>query len=177
MMYSRSMIGLTLVLMIGLALPSSVMTQRKIAKGSKKNQPPSSQPEEIPVEVLVPQTVPMEEVKERVTKIVSDILNGKERRGLASLKSISSFAVQITGMTETECAENYADFVACYNTIITIASDVKNVAAVSKLKDMLYEAIRRYDVIVSKRRGNYPYVQLKNDTPYPVAQVNWSQGE
>ena len=48
---------------------------------------------EIPVEVLVPQTMLVEEVKERVTKIVSDILNGKDRRGLASFQSISSFAV------------------------------------------------------------------------------------
>ena len=95
--------------------------------------------------------MPVEEVKERVTKIVSN-------RGLASFQSMSSFAVQITDTTQTECTPNYSAAAACYNAIITIACDVKNAAAILKLKDLLNETIRRYDVIVSKRRGNYPYV-------------------
>ena len=74
---------------------------------------------EIPVEVLVPQTMPVEEVKERVTKIVSDILNGKGRRDLAFQPY---FSVYTGETTETECAANYSTAVDCYDAIIMIGS-------------------------------------------------------
>ena len=77
MIYLRYMIVLTLMSMIGLARPSDVLTQRKIAKGSKKNPPPSSHRETIPVEVMVSQTMPVGELQERVTKVVLDILNDR----------------------------------------------------------------------------------------------------
>ena len=171
MMYSCSMIMLTLVsMMIGLALPSSVMTQQKIAKGSKKNPPPSSQQEEIPVEVIVPQTLPLEQLEVAVTEAVL--------RTVGHLTS--NLDLHTTGTTKTECVEFYADFVACYDAILTIASDdVKNAFAISVLKDRLENGVDQNSIFVSSNTKGYPNVQVKNDTPYPVAHAaeeSWGEG-
>ena len=179
MMYSRSMIMLTLVsTMIGLALPSSVMTQQKIAKGSKKNPPPSSQQEEIPVELRVPQAMPAGEVKERVTKVVNDILKENKRRlhshkgphkgPVLPDKAQSLVSVLINGMTKSDCSETYYKDSACYAAIIQIVSDGTYEAAISKLREKLDEVVEEYDILVTRIKKGFPDVELKNATPYPV---------
>ena len=172
MMYSRSMIMLTLVsMMISLALPSSVMTQRKIAKGSKKNAPPSSQQEEIPVELRVPQAMPAEEVKERVTKVVSDILKDNKRRLKLVVpdKVLRLVSVLINGMTKYDCSETYYKDSTCYAAIIQIVSDGTYEAAISKLREKLDEVVEEYDILVTRIKKGFPDVKLKNATPYPVS--------
>ena len=64
------MIVLAFLSIIGLALPSDdgeSVTQRKIAKGAKKNAPPLSQREAIPVELVAPLAMTMPELEAAVT--------------------------------------------------------------------------------------------------------------
>ena len=153
------MIVLTLVSMIGLALPSSVMIQRKMAKGSKKNPSSSSQKEEtvIPVEVMVSQTMPVEEIKERVTEIVRDILEEQQetdhnnRRVLYIQPSRNLFSVHTTDTTPTECAPKYSAAAACYNAIIRITSDENHAARISILNSLLYKDIRRLGITLTSK--------------------------
>ena len=185
MMYLRYMIVLTSVSsMIGLALPSddgsSVLTQRKIAKGAKKNAPPpSSQREAIPVELVAPLAMTMPELEAAVTKAVLDILEelqepDNERRNLQFNGSDESAlgAVQITGTTKTKCPEQYlTDEVACYDAIIMIGSKEDLMERIQKLQAALNVVISIENgsiAVTQQTRGGYPYVKLKNTTPYPV---------
>ena len=174
------MIGLTLVLMIGLALPSSVLTQRKIAKGAKKNAPPLSQREEIPVDLLAPLAMRMPELEAAVTEAVLNILEepqepDNERRNLQINGSTDESAlgvVQITGTTKTKCPEQYlTDEVACYDAIIMIGSKEDLMERIQKLQAALNVVISIENgsiAVTQQTRGGYPYVKLKNTTPYPV---------
>ena len=188
MMYLRYMIVLTSVSsMIGLVLPSddgsSVLTQRKIAKGAKKNAPPSSQREAIPVELVAPLAMTMPELEAAVIETVLDILEepqkpDNERRNLQSNGSDESAtdvglgAVQITGTTKTKCPEHYlTEVVACYAATITIDSKEGLVERIQKLQAALNVVISIDNgsiAVTQHRRGGYPYVKLKNTTPYPV---------
>ena len=77
---------------------SSVMTQRKIAKGSKKN-PLLLFREEVGVSLVAPHTIKEPDLKAKVAEVVLGILNNEERRGLADIdalrKKIYSYAVHI----------------------------------------------------------------------------------
>ena len=179
MRYSRSMIGLTLVLMIGLALPSSVLTQRKIAKGAKKNAPQSLQGEAIPVELVAPLAMTMPELEAAVTEAVLDILEeppepDNERRNL----DVLLMSVQITETTETECAEQYLKDIRCYAATIMIDSKEDLVDRLLQLTEALNVVIRIENgsiAITQQRRGGYPYVKVKNTTPYPVGPPYYSE--
>ena len=117
------------------ALPSdhgsSGMTQRKIAKGSKKNQLPMYR-KELRIKVIVPKAMKLRAMEARVIKIVLHILTGQQdkdndndRRDLVSLLSTTPI-VTTTGTTETECADpaaNGGSMLACYDTTITIDSE------------------------------------------------------
>ena len=173
------MIGLTLVLMIGLALPSSVLTQRKIAKGAKKNAPPSLQREGIPVELVAPLAMTMPELEAAVTEAVLDILEeppepDNERRNL----DVLLMSVQITETTETECAEQYLKDIRCYAATIMIDSKEDLVDRLLQLTEALNVVIRIENgsiAITQQRRGGYPYVKVKNTTPYPVGPPYYSE--
>ena len=179
MMYLRFMIVLTLLSsMIGLALPSD--PQQRMAKGSKKNPSSSSQQQEetvIPVEVMVPQKMPMEKLQERVTKIVLDILNDNKRRGLAVSLTPTfigpkkpRYSVHTTDTTETECTPDFtAAAVICYAAKVTIGSNGKIAAALSKLKDLLARGIDQPDIYVTggnKQGIRATPVKITNETPY-----------
>ena len=185
MMYLRYMIVLTSVSsMIGLVLPSddgsSVLTQRKIAKGAKKNAPPLSQREAIPVELVAPLAMTMPELEAAVTEAVLDILEepqepDNERRNLQINGSTDESAlgvVQITGTTKTKCPEQYlTEVVACYAATITIDSKDALVERIQTLQAALNVVISIDNgsiAVTQHRRGGYPYVKLKNTTPYPV---------
>ena len=169
--------------MIGLALPSddgsSVLTQRKIAKGAKKNAPPLSQREAIPVELVAPLAMTMPELEAAVTEAVLNILEepqepDNERRNLQFNGSDESAlgAVQITGTTKTKCPEQYlTDEVACYDAIIMIGSKEDLMERIQKLQAELNVVISIENgsiAVTQQTRGGYPYVKLKNTTPYPV---------
>ena len=138
-----------------------------LRRADEKNLP-ASHWEEIPVEVIAPQAMQVQELKGRVTVVVRNILSDNERRDLASMRH---FGVYTTGTTKTECAAKYSTAVDCYDAIITIGSSKGNHAAVviSKLKDLLEKVVDQQGIVVSSNKKGYPYVQLKNDTPYPIA--------
>ena len=101
----------------------------------------------------------MPDLKAKVTNVVLKILNDEERRGLADLdalrKKIYSFAVQITGMTPTECAESYSPFADCYDAIISIAASKEDlVGRFSILKVLLDKVISIKDEIFVSFRYN-----------------------
>ena len=124
---------MTLLSMIGLALPSDhgSSTQRKIAKGSKKNQLPMYR-KALRIKVIVQKAMKLRAIEARVIKIVLHILTGQQdndndndRRGLGSLLSTTPI-VTATGSTETKCvdpAANGGSMLACYDTTITIDSE------------------------------------------------------
>ena len=66
---------------------SSVMTQRKIAKGSKKN-PSLLFQEEVQVSLVSPKEIEMPDLEAKVTKVVLEILNDEDRRGLVDLDAL-----------------------------------------------------------------------------------------
>ena len=133
-----------------------------LRRADEKNLP-ASHWEEIPVEVIVPQAMQVQELEERVTEVVFNILSDNER--------MPFFSVYTGETTETECAAKYSTAVDCYDAIITIGSSKGNHAAVviSKLKDLLEKVVDQQGIVVSSNKKGYPYVQLKNDTPYPIA--------
>ena len=128
MMYSRYYLVLTLVSIIGLALPfdheSSVMAQRKIAKGSKKN-PPLLFRQEITVELVAPQAMPVPELETAVTDAVLDILGGQKESNSDrhKLLALIRMSVETTRTTKTKCAKKHSvDVVACYDATVMISS-------------------------------------------------------
>ena len=174
MMYSRSMIVLTLLVsIVGLARPSDdgeAVTTRKLAKGSKKN-PPLLFQEEVLVSMVVPKAMASLDMEDAVTKVVRNILTGQQepddndRRNLAFLDT----TVEITGTTETKCPEQYlAEVVACYDATVTIGSKEALVDRLLQLTEALDGVIRIEDgsIVVTQRRMGYPYVTITNKTPY-----------
>ena len=182
MMYSHYYLVLTLVSIVGLALPSdhesSVMTQRKIAKGSKKN-PSLLFHEEVRVSLVAPKEIEMPDLKAKLAEVVLGILN-EERRGLVEFtdldplrKKIYSFAVQITRMTEIECVEKYSNVVRCHKAIVMIESKEDFKDRFSKLKELLGNVLERYGIVVTPvNKGHYPYVAVTNKTPYDTSGYN-----
>ena len=110
-------------------------------------------------------------MKAKVTKVVLKILNDEERRGLADLdalrKKIYSFAVQITGMTEEECAEKYSKDVLCHKATVMIESKEAFKDRFSKLKELLGNVLDAHGIVLYPDKGAYPYVTITNKTPYP----------
>jgi len=92
----------------------------------------------------------------------------------------SNLDLHTTGTTKTECVEFYADFVACYDAILTIERYTgENAFAISVLKDRLENGVDQNSIFVSSNTKGYPNVQVKNDTPYPVAHAaeeSWGEG-
>ena len=114
-MYSRFYLVLTLMSMIGLALPSdhgASVTTRKLSKGSKKN-PPLLFQEQIPIKMEAPKMMSVQQVEATVAEVVNEILNDDQRRGLHYFYSPvyypDWFSVKTTGMTETECTDPEAE--------------------------------------------------------------------
>ena len=178
MLYSHYYLVLTLVSIVGLALPSdhesSMMTQRKIAKGSKKN-PSLLFREELRVSLVALQAIEVPDLKTKVTEVVLGILNGEERRGLeisdldTYRNKIDSFAVQITGMTEKECVDKYSNVVRCHEAAVMIESKEAFKDLFSKLKDSLGNVLVRRGVAVSSnKKGGLTNVRVTNNTPYDV---------
>ena len=128
-MYSRYYLVLTLVSIIGLALPSdhesSVMTQRKIAKGSKKNSPLLFR-HEITVELVAPQAMMLvPELEAAVTDVVLDILGGQQESNSVrrKLPALIRMSVETTRTTKTKCAKKHSvDVVARYDATFMISS-------------------------------------------------------
>ena len=122
----------------------------------------------IPVEVIAPQALPSEQLEATVTEAVLRTLNWDPAYNLD---------VHTTGTTKTECVESYnADFAACYDATLTIASDV---IAISMLKDWLELGVDQDYIFVSSNTEGYPNVQVKNKTPYPAAHAeedSWGDG-
>ena len=150
---------------------SSVMTQRKIAKGSKKN-PSLLFREEVGVSLVAPKEIEEPDLKEKLAKVVLEILNDDERRGLVDFdplrKEIYSFAVQITGMTEKECVKKYLKTVLCHKAIVMIESKEYFKDRFLKLKELLVNVLDAHDIVVyPDNKGAYPYVTITNKTPYP----------
>ena len=117
---------------------------------------------------MVSQTMPVGELQERVTKVVLDILNDNKRRALVP-KSTNPFSVITTDTTETECAPEFtAAAVVCYAAKITIDSDGKIAAAISKLKDLLERGVDQQGIFVTGNKQGiaYPPVKITNQTPY-----------
>jgi len=110
------------------------------------------------------------DLKAKVTKVVLKILNDEERRGLADLdalrKKIYSFAVQITGMTEEECAEKYSKDVLCHKATVMIESKEAFKERFSILKDLLGNVLDAHGIVLYSNKGGYPYVTITNKTPY-----------
>ena len=132
-----------------------------LRRADEKNLP-ASHWEEIPVEVIVPQAMQVQELEERVTEVVFNILSDNER--------MPFFSVYTGETTETECAAKYSTAVDCYDAIIMIVSEGNHAdVVISKLKDLLEKVVDQQGIVVSSNKKGYPYVQLKNDTPYPVA--------
>ena len=163
MMYSHYYLVLTLVSIVGLALPSdhesSMMTQRKIAKGSKKN-PSLLFREELRVSLVALQAIEVPDLKTKVTEVVLGILNGEERRGLVDFadldplrKKIYSFAVQITRMTEIECVEKYSNVVRCHKAIVMIESKEDFKDRFSTLKELLGNVLDAHDIVLYPDKG------------------------
>ena len=115
------------------------------------------------------QTMPVGELQERVTKVVLDILNDNKRRALVP-KSTNPFSVITTDTTETECAPEFtAAAVVCYAAKITIDSDGKIAAAISKLKDLLERGVDQQDIVLTSNKQGFfknPPVKITNQTPY-----------
>ena len=180
MMYSRFMIMLTLVSMIGLALPSD--PQRKIAKGSKKN-PPLLFRQDVPVSVVVPEAMSMQKLEDTVTETVLDILEelqktDNDRRKLAVFRHRTT--VQTTDTAPTECSEKY-EGVVCFAATVSIASNEDLGDVISKLRDLLGKVIHgRNGAVVTtsnnKTGSPLPYVKITNKTPYEADQgvVNYA---
>ena len=138
------------------ALPSgqgsSGMTQRKIAKGSKKNQPMYRK--ELWVEVMVPKATELRDMEARVIEIVLNILTGQqdkdndnERRGLVIL--FTEPAVTTKGTTETDCADpTNGALLACYDTTITIDSEEKLEGIIPALKTKLDDFVSAKGIIM-----------------------------
>ena len=153
---ARIMNVLTFLSMIGLALPSdhgsSGMTQRKIAKGSKKNRPMYRA--ELWVEVMVPKATELRDMEARVIEIVLNILTGQqdkdndnERRGLVIL--FTEPAVTTKGTTETDCADpTNGALLACYDTTITIDSEEKLEGIIPALKTKLDDFVSAKGIIM-----------------------------
>ena len=160
MMYSHYYLVLTLVSIIGLALPfdheSSVMAQRKIAKGSKKNTSVLFQ-EEVRVSLVASQEIAVPDLKAKVTKVLLEILNDDERRGLVDFdplrKKIYSFDVQITGMTEKECVKKYLKTVLCHKAIVMIESKEDFKDRFSTLKELLGNVLDAHDIVLYPDKG------------------------
>jgi len=137
-----------------------------LRRADEKNLP-ASHWKEIPVEVIVPQAMKVQELEGRVTEVVRNILSDNERRDLASMPL---FSVYTGEATETECASIYSAAVDCYDAIIMIVSEGNHAdVVISKLKDLLEKVVDQQGIVVSSNKKGYPYVQLKNDTPYPIA--------
>ena len=123
------------------------------------------------------------DMEDAVTKVVRNILTGHQQndsdRDLAPsiVPSIVPYTtVEITGTTETKCPEQYlAEVVACYDATVTIGSKEALVDRLLQLTEALDEVISIEDdgIVVTKRRGGYPNVTVKNTTPYPVAPPYW----
>ena len=152
---------------------SSVMTQRKIAKGSKKN-PSLLFHEEVRVSLVAPKEIAVPDLKAEVTKVVLEILN-EERRGLVEFvdvdalrKKIYSFAVQIKGMTKKKCVENYSNDVLCHEATIMIKSKEDFKDRFLKFKDLLGKVLERDGFVLypADNKGHYPYATIINRTPY-----------
>ena len=177
MMYSRFMIVLTLVSMIGLALPSD--PQRKIAKGSKKN-PPLMFRQDVPVSVVVPEAMSMQKLEDTVTETVLDILEelqktDNDRRKLAVFRH-TRMSVQTTDTAPTECSEKY-EGVVCFAATVSIASNEDLGDVISKLRDLLGKVIHgRNGAVVTtsnnKTGSPLPYVKITNKTPYEADYVS-----
>ena len=144
MMYSHYYLVLTLVSIVGLALPSdhesSVMTQRKIAKGSKKNSPLLFR-HEITVELVAPQAMLVPELEAAVTDVVLDILGGQQESNSVrrKLPALIRMSVETTRTTKTKCAKKYSVdvVVACYDATIMISSKEDLVDRLPKLERWL----------------------------------------
>lgn len=191
MMYSQYYLVLTLLSMIGLALPSN--PQRKISKGSKKN-PSLLFQDEIPVLVLAPLLMRVPEVKATVVAVVQDILSDTKRRDLFAFTS-ARYSVQTTDMTQTECTDklsvhseirwiirdNPSVSVACYKAIIAIesmeaqtefggsrllTSSTENLLpkAISTLKKRLVEGVTRHDITVRGTQRPCPWYTCESCT-------------
>ena len=142
--------------------------------GVSTPKPIRSPREEIPVEVIVPQAMQVQELEGRVTEVVRNILSENERRDLASVPLWPLFSVYTGETKKTECASIYSTGVACYDAIIFIVSETRvsyrNHAdvVISKLQDLLRKVVDQQGIVVGSNKKGYPYVQLKNDTPYPI---------
>ena len=142
LLYSRYYLVLTMLSMIGLALPSdhgASVTTRKLAKGSKKN-PPLLFRQAIAVGMEAPQRMTVRELKATVVEVVRNILRDNQRRGLRC-KAVNPVSVETTELTPTECADISSGSVACYTAIVKIVSKVNVLKAIVKLKDLLVKGV------------------------------------
>jgi len=168
---------------------SSVMTQRKIAKGSKKN-PSLLFREEVGISLVAPQEIEVPDLKAKVAEVVLGILNEEYhgnvglalswasifvvvplRPGITSYdalrQKIYSFAVQITRMTEEECTEKYSnDDVLCHKATVMIESKEAFKDRFSELKELLGNVLDAHAIVLYPDKGGYPYVTITNKTPY-----------